>query len=53
MKRLLFAGAALFAAVVLPAGANAQDTIKIGVISPIPDSSPTRPRRSTTASSCI
>jgi branched-chain amino acid transport system substrate-binding protein len=33
MKRMLFAGAALLAAVVLPAGANAQGTIKIGVIS--------------------
>src|SRR5689334_16953066 len=33
MKRSLFAGAALFAAAMLPAGANAQDTIKIGVIS--------------------
>jgi len=33
MKRSLFAGAALFAAVILPAAANAQDSIKIGVIS--------------------
>ena len=33
MKRSLFAGAALFAAAMLPAGANAQDSIKIGVIS--------------------
>src|SRR5690348_18421301 len=33
MKRSLFAGAALFAAAMLSAGANAQDTIKIGVIS--------------------
>src|SRR5262249_61665646 len=33
MKRSLFAGAALIAAAMLPAGANAQDTIKIGVIS--------------------
>jgi len=32
MKRSLFAGAALLAAVVLPAGANAQETIKIGVV---------------------
>jgi branched-chain amino acid transport system substrate-binding protein len=32
MKRVLFAGAAMLAAVVLPAGANAQQTIKIGVI---------------------
>ena len=32
MKRSLFAGA-LLAAVMLPAGANAQETIKIGVIS--------------------
>ena len=51
MKRLLFAGAALLAAALLPAGANAQDTIKIGVICPIPASSPTPARRSTTASS--
>ena len=34
MKRSLFAGAALLAAVVLPAGANAQNTIKIGVVLP-------------------
>ena len=34
MKRSLFAGAALLAAVMLPAGANAQHTIKIGVILP-------------------
>ena len=34
MKRLLFAGAALLAAAMLPAGASAQDTIKIGVIMP-------------------
>ena len=34
MKRSLFAGAALLAAVMLPASANAQDTIKIGVINP-------------------
>src|SRR5215813_2147760 len=33
MKRSLFAGAALIAAAMLPAGADAQDTIKIGVIS--------------------
>src|SRR5690349_11144601 len=33
MKRSLFAGAALFAAAMMPAGANAQDTVKIGVIS--------------------
>jgi branched-chain amino acid transport system substrate-binding protein len=33
MKRSLFAGVALLAAVMLPAGANAQETIKIGVIS--------------------
>ncbi|MGE5165900.1 MAG: ABC transporter substrate-binding protein [Sphingobacteriales bacterium] len=32
MKRSLFAGVALLAAAVLPAGANAQNTIKIGVI---------------------
>ncbi|HUL89255.1 MAG TPA: ABC transporter substrate-binding protein [Pseudolabrys sp.] len=32
MKRSLFAGAALLAAVVLSAGANAQETIKIGVV---------------------
>ncbi|HET7384679.1 MAG TPA: ABC transporter substrate-binding protein [Pseudolabrys sp.] len=32
MKRSLFAGAALLAAAMLPAGANAQNTIKIGVI---------------------
>ena len=32
MKRVLFAGAAMLAAVVLPAGAKAQQTIKIGVI---------------------
>jgi branched-chain amino acid transport system substrate-binding protein len=32
MRRSLFAGAALLAAVMLPAGANAQETIKIGVI---------------------
>src|SRR5581483_11128025 len=32
MKRLLFAGTALLAAVMLPAGASAQNTIKIGVI---------------------
>jgi branched-chain amino acid transport system substrate-binding protein len=32
MKRSLFAGAALLAAAILPAGANAQNTIKIGVI---------------------
>ena len=30
MKRLLFAGAALLAATVLPAAVNAQNTIKIG-----------------------
>jgi branched-chain amino acid transport system substrate-binding protein len=34
MKRSLFAGAALLAAVVLPADANAQNTIKIGVVLP-------------------
>ena len=34
MKRSLFAGAALLAAVMLPAGANAQNTIKIGVVLP-------------------
>src|SRR5499427_3658296 len=33
MKRSLFAGAALIAAAMMPAGANAQDTMKIGVIS--------------------
>src|SRR6478672_10560390 len=33
MKRSLFAGVALLAAIMLPAGANAQETIKIGVIS--------------------
>src|SRR4249919_3177655 len=33
MKRSLLAGAALLAAALLPAGANAQETIKIGVIS--------------------
>src|SRR5512141_3412388 len=33
MKRSLFAGAALLAAVMLPAAVNAQETIKIGVIS--------------------
>jgi branched-chain amino acid transport system substrate-binding protein len=33
MKRSLIAGAALLAAVMVPAAANAQDTIKIGVIS--------------------
>src|SRR6201987_2693237 len=33
MKRSLFAGAALFAAAMLPAGAHAHDPIKIGVIS--------------------
>ena len=32
MNRSLFAGAVLIAAAMLPAGANAQDTIKIGVI---------------------
>ena len=32
MKRSLFAGAAVLAAIMLPAGANAQQTIKIGVI---------------------
>ena len=32
MKRVLFAGAAMLAAFMLPAGANAQQTIKIGVI---------------------
>ena len=32
MKRSLFAGAALLAAVMLPAGANAQSFIKVGVI---------------------
>jgi branched-chain amino acid transport system substrate-binding protein len=32
MKRSFFAGAAMLAAVMLPAGANAQNTIKIGVI---------------------
>lgn len=32
MKRSLFAGVALLAAAMLPAGANAQNTIKIGVI---------------------
>src|SRR5499427_3004872 len=32
MKRSLFAGAALLGAVMLPAGANAQDSIEIGVI---------------------
>jgi branched-chain amino acid transport system substrate-binding protein len=32
MKRSLFAGAALLAAVMLPAAVSAQDTIKIGVI---------------------
>src|SRR5262249_3207655 len=33
MKRVLFAGAAILAAAMLPAGASAQETIKIGVIS--------------------
>src|SRR5262250_3822681 len=33
MKRSLFAGAAMLAAAMLPAGANAQETVKIGVIS--------------------
>src|SRR6476659_3575288 len=33
MKRSLIAGAALFAATMLPAAVSAQDTIKIGVIS--------------------
>ena len=33
MKRSLIAGAALIAAVMIPAAVNAQDTIKIGVIS--------------------
>src|SRR6476646_12159335 len=33
MKRSLIAGAALLAATMLPAAVNAQDTIKIGVIS--------------------
>ena len=33
MKRSLFAGAAMLAAVMLPAGASAEGTIKIGVIS--------------------
>ena len=33
MKRSLIAGAALIAAVMMPAAVNAQDTIKIGVIS--------------------
>ncbi len=33
MKRSLFAGAALLTAALLPAGAKAQETIKIGVIS--------------------
>jgi branched-chain amino acid transport system substrate-binding protein len=32
MKRSLFAGAALLAAAMLPAGVNAQETVKIGVI---------------------
>ena len=32
MKRVLFAGAALLTAALLPAGAGAQETIKIGVI---------------------
>ena len=32
MKRSLIAGAALLAAVMVPAAVNAQDTIKIGVI---------------------
>ncbi|MGB9043748.1 MAG: ABC transporter substrate-binding protein, partial [Pseudolabrys sp.] len=32
MKRSLLAGAALLAAALLPAGANAEDTIKIGVV---------------------
>ena len=34
MKRLLTAGAALFAAALLPASGHAQDTIKIGIILP-------------------
>ena len=34
MKRSLFAGAAFLAAVMLPAGADAQGTIKIGVVLP-------------------
>ncbi len=33
MKRSLFAGAAMLAAIMLPAGASAEGTIKIGVIS--------------------
>jgi branched-chain amino acid transport system substrate-binding protein len=33
MKRVLFAGAAILAAAMLPVGASAQETIKIGVIS--------------------
>jgi branched-chain amino acid transport system substrate-binding protein len=33
MKRSLFAGAAMLAAVMLPAGASAEGTVKIGVIS--------------------
>ena len=52
MKRSLFAGA-LLAAVMLPAGANAQETIKIGVISAYSGQFADTRRRSTTASSFI
>ena len=51
MKRVLFAGAALLAASLMPATGQAQDTVKIGVICRIPASSPTAPSRSTKASS--
>src|SRR5882672_359460 len=33
MKRMLFTGAAMFAAVLLPVSGHAQSTVKIGVIS--------------------
>jgi len=39
MKRSLFAGAAMLAAVMLPAGASAEGTIKIGVIGGLSGSS--------------
>ena len=54
MQRLLcgFAGCAL-ALLLGAAAANAQDSVKIGIIMPYSGSSPTPRRKWITASSCI
>ena len=52
MKRILLAGVGLLAAALVSGAANAQDTIKIGVIAAFSASLPTpRPRSRTVSSS--